>query len=102
MPQRFGSEHQGIDIELPQIFGGFFLERRKRLAGFRKRETAVIGAVGIRWQVAASMRGAQLEARKTVERAIENQMRERDGGVERIADHVGEQPVALQPFLKVG
>src|SRR3989449_11767700 len=42
------------------------------------------------------------EAGELVERALEDQVRERDGGLERVADHVVEVAVALEPVLEVG
>ena len=48
------------------------------------------------------MRRADPEAGELVERALEDQVRERDGGLERIADHVVEVAVALEPVLEVG
>ena len=47
------------------------------------------------------MRRADLQAGKAIERALEDQVRERDGGVERIADDVGEIAVALKPVLEL-
>ena len=42
------------------------------------------------------MCGAQFQIGKLIQRAIENQVRQADGGVERIADGVGEPAVALE------
>src|SRR5205085_4363537 len=39
-------------------------------------------------QVAAAVRGADLQAREAVERALEDEVRERDRGLERVADGV--------------
>src|SRR6266702_8043796 len=47
------------------------------------------------------MRGADLEARKAVERALEDQMRQGDRGFERVADCVGQQAAALQPAARL-
>ena len=38
------------------------------------------------------MRGAELEAREAVERPFEDQMRQGDGGFERVADRVRQEP----------
>src|SRR5262245_31093694 len=42
------------------------------------------------------MRRAQFEVRELIQRAIENQVRQADGGVEWIADGVGEPAVTLE------
>jgi len=47
------------------------------------------------------MRGQDLEAGKAVERALEDQMLERDGRVERIADGVCEPAIALETPRKI-
>ena len=47
-----------------------------------------VRAVGIGRQETAAMRGADLEAREAVERPFEDQMRQGDGGFERVADRV--------------
>jgi hypothetical protein len=44
---------------------------------------------------------AQLQAGKSVQCALEDQMGEGDGGFERIADDVGQQAVALEPFREI-
>src|SRR5918911_5186927 len=47
------------------------------------------------------MGGTDLEPGKTIQRALENQMREGNGGFDRIADNVGQQAIALQAFLEI-
>src|SRR5438093_5855284 len=47
------------------------------------------------------MGGAELQGRKAIERALENQMGEGNRGFERIADDVGQQAVALETLLEV-
>src|SRR5262249_6514162 len=61
----------------------------------------VVGASRIRRQVAAAVRRADLEAGELVEGALEDQMRQRDGRLERVADHVPEIAVALEPALEL-
>src|SRR5215467_9416096 len=48
------------------------------------------------------MRSANLESRIAVERSVENQMREEDGGFERIADHVVQPSVACETPVQFG
>src|SRR5256885_9357070 len=47
------------------------------------------------------MRGAYLEPRKTVKRSLEDQVRQRDRGLERIADRVGQQAAAGEPTARL-
>jgi hypothetical protein len=47
------------------------------------------------------MRGANLEPRKTVERSLEDQVRQRDRGLERIADRIGQQAAAGEPAARL-
>src|SRR5262249_7085109 len=47
------------------------------------------------------MRGAYLEPRKTVERSLEDQVRQRDRGLERIADRIGQQAAAGEPAARL-
>jgi hypothetical protein len=47
------------------------------------------------------MRGADLEARKAVERAFEDQMRQRDRGFERVADRVGAEAAVLEAPTRI-
>src|SRR6516225_11142628 len=47
------------------------------------------------------MRGTDLEPGEAVERALEDQMRQRDRGFERVADRVGQEPAALEPAARL-
>ena len=47
------------------------------------------------------MRCAYLEPWKTVERSLEDQVRQRDRGLERIADRIGQQAVAGEPAARL-
>ena len=47
------------------------------------------------------MRGADLEAGEAVERALEDQVRQRDRRFERVADRVGQQAVAGEPAARL-
>ena len=46
------------------------------------------------------MRGADLQAGEAVERALEDQVRQRDRGLQRVADRVGQQAAAGQPAAR--
>jgi hypothetical protein len=62
----------------------------------------MVGAIGIGRQVAAAMRGDDFQAGEAVERALEDQVRQRDRGFQRIADGVAEPAVAGQPLAGLG
>src|ERR1700730_10509963 len=47
------------------------------------------------------MRSAYLEPRKTVERSLEDQVRQRDRGLEWIADRIGQQAAAGEPTARL-
>src|SRR5207244_2552208 len=47
------------------------------------------------------MRGAYLEPRKTVERSLEDQVRQRDRGLEWIADRIGQEAAAGEPTARL-
>src|SRR5581483_9285852 len=97
MAQRLGREHDRVEEELAvlevlrRLFLGQWADAVGEGADHRVR------AVGVGAEIAAAVRGADLEPRIAVERSLEDQVRERDGGLQRIADRVGEQPVAAQP-----
>ena len=96
MTKRFGREHQRVEIELIEIFGRLLLQLDVGIAVLRRDEAGVIGARRVGRQISAAVRRDDLEARKFVERALEDQVLQRDRGVERIADGVREPAVALE------
>src|SRR5262249_53325141 len=65
------------------------------------READVVGARRVRRKIAAAVRAADLEARKAVERALEDEVRKRERGLERVADGVLEAAVALEAALQL-
>src|SRR5437660_2235268 len=101
---RFGREHDVVVVQLPEILRGLLLEWPVLGAGasIGKGQAALIGAPRVRGEVAAAVRGADLEPGEAVERALEDQVRERDGRLERVADHVVEQAVALEAVGNLG
>src|SRR4029434_8730418 len=76
---------------------GMFLQRRLA-AAVGKGQTAVIRPGTVGRQVATAMGGAELQGRKAIQCPFKNEMGERDCSFERIADDVGQQAVALNPF----
>src|SRR5207245_2370496 len=98
--QRFGGEDQGVVVHRLQIFGRLLLQLDPGVH-VRRDAQAVVGAGRIGRQIAPAVGRADLEAGEAVERALEDQMRERDRGVERVADRVGEPAVALESLGQV-
>ncbi len=98
--QRLGREHQRIEIELVEIFGRLLLELDLGIAVLRRHEAGVVGARCIRSEIAAAMRGNDLQAGEAVEGALEDQVLKRDRGVERIADGVRQPTIALEALAE--
>ena len=92
--QRLGGEDDRVVVHLLHVVGRTLLQRL-RLA-LRERRLHGVRAVHVGRQVAAAVRRADLEAGELIERALEDQVRERDGRLQRIADGVRQQPVARQ------
>src|SRR5437868_526172 len=88
-------------MELLEIFRRLLLEHDARVAVRRRRRAGVIAAVRIGRQEAAAMRGEHLQAGEFVERALEDQLLQRNGGIERIADRVREPAIALVALRKL-
>src|SRR3989475_275861 len=95
VPQRFRGEDQRVVIHLPQILGRLLLQLDAGVHVGRDAQ-AVVGARRVGRQVAAAVCRADLESGEAIERALEDQMRERDGGVQRVADRVRQPAVALE------
>src|SRR5215471_199033 len=91
---RFGLEDQRIEIDLLQIFARLLLELDVWIAALRADQAGMVGTIGIGAEIAAAMRGDHLQSRKLVESAFEDQVRQRDRRLERIADGVGKPAVA--------
>src|SRR5207253_5984736 len=92
-------EHERIEIQLLQVLRRALVECLRALLG--KRETAVIGSVGVRWKVAASVSRTDLESWKSIQGSLEDQMRKRNRRGQRISNHVSQDTVALQPGLQL-
>ena len=99
--QRLGREHDGVEEELAvlEIRGRLLLGQRADTVG--EASDHRVRAVGVGRQEAAAMRGADLQPGKAVERALEDQVRQRDRGFERVADRVGQQAAAAQPAARL-
>src|SRR6266404_5807101 len=70
MPQTFRREHHGVEIELVEIFRRLLLQRDVRIAILGRHETGMIAARTVGAQIAAAMRGNDLESRKAVEGSL--------------------------------
>ena len=61
---------------------------------------AVIRASFVGWQVASGVRSADFQAGELVERPVENQVRKKNRGLQRIADHVAQSTFAREAFIE--
>src|SRR5262244_847598 len=98
--QRLRREDQRVVVHRSEIFGRPLLQRDSRVHVGGDAQ-AVVRARGVRGEVAAAVGRADLQPREAIERALEDQVRERDGRVERIADRVREPAVALEALGQV-
>jgi len=62
MPQRLGSENQGVVIHVAKVFGGFLPELDGLIALVRTNPAGMIRAGRVGRQITTAMRSAQLEA----------------------------------------
>src|SRR4029077_6572274 len=85
--QRFGREDQRVVIELAQVLRRFLLQLHRR-AAVGEGDADLVRAIGVRGEIAAAVRRAELETREAVERALVDEMRERKRGLERVPDGV--------------
>ena len=94
--QHFRREDERVVVHRPHIFRRLLLELDLGVAVPRGDTTGVVRARRIRRQETAAVRRAHLEIREPVECAFEDQLREADRGVERIADRVREPAVSFE------
>src|SRR6266849_1162271 len=88
-----GREDEGIEMELVEVFGRFLLQLDVRIAVLRRDEAGMVGARRIGREIAAAVRGDDLEPGKAIERALEDQVL--------LADGVGEPAVALEALVEL-
>ena len=84
--QAFAGEHHRVEIKLVHVFRRLLLQLDLRTAVLRRHEARMVAAHLVGRQVSAAVRGQHLEPGEFVERALEDQVLQRDRGVERIAD----------------
>src|SRR5260221_8339775 len=88
MAECLGSKHQGVEEKLIEIFRGLLLQLYFRVAVLRRDETGVVRTRRVGWQIAAAMRRDDLQAWIFVERALEDEVLQRDRG--RSEEHTSE------------
>src|SRR5262249_16701824 len=86
----FGTKHHGVVVEGLQVFGRRIFDAAVRTTRTQvwPRRAALIKTAGVGWQVATGVRGADLKRGVAVERALENEVRERNGRLQRVADYI--------------
>src|SRR5579864_326670 len=89
-------------MELLQVLARSLRERDILIAEALADIAGMIRPRGVSGKVAAAMRRDDLEAGKPVERALEDQMLERDRRLQRVADGVGKPAIALEALRKLG
>src|SRR5262245_12269520 len=94
--ERFGREYQRIEIELFEIVARPLLQLDVRVAILWRNEAGMVATRRVGAEIAAAMRGDDLQARETVERSFEDQMLQSYRRIERIADGVRQPAVALE------
>src|SRR5258708_584727 len=93
MAQTLRREHDRVAIELLlEIFAGMFFYGLASITEFG----AMIRAACVRRQIATAVRSADFQAGVAVQRSLKNQVSERDGCLQRIADYIGEESVTLK------
>ena len=97
MADRLGREDQRIEIDLLEILRRRLLELDVGIAAFGTDQAGMVRTIGVGRQEAAAMGGDHFEPGKAIERALEDEMRERDRRLQRIADRVAEPAVAGEP-----
>jgi hypothetical protein len=85
MTHTFWSEDDRIEIRLPQVFRGVFFGA---VARTWRPDAAVIGPPSVGGQIAAGVGCADFQAGEPIEHAVENQVGQKNRGLERIADDI--------------
>ena len=80
-------EDDAVEIDFLQVLGRRLRKARPRVLA---RAPGMVDAAGIGRQEAAAVDGEDLQVRQALENAVEDQAMQRDGGLQRVADDVGE------------
>src|SRR5262245_48322669 len=100
MPQPVFVKDHRVDEELAlAVLTRLLLEGLAVDAGAAGAAAERIRPATVGCQVSASMCRADLEAGKTIERALEDQVREEHRRLERIADRVSQSALPLEPHV---
>src|SRR4051794_26192564 len=92
----FGTEDQGVKIKLLEVFSRLLFQRDIRIACRRVDETGVIRPVGVGWQNPTAVGRDNLETWEAVERALKDQVRQRDRRLGWQANRVREPAIAFE------
>src|SRR5260221_10063406 len=102
MADRLRREDQRVEIDLLEVLGRLFLELDVGVAALGTYQTGMVRALCIGGQEAAAMRPNHFQARKAIERSLEDQVGERHRRPQGVADGVGEPAVAGKPLVEFG
>src|SRR6185295_4321215 len=99
MPQGLRREDDRVVVHLAEVLGRLLLERDP--APGRDDEAAGVGAARVGGEKPPAVGGADLEPGESIEGALEDEVRQREGRLEGVADHVVEPAVALEAGRRV-
>ena len=80
-------EHDRVEIDFLQVLGRWL---RQIVGDIGTRAPGVIDAARVAAEIAAAVHRKDFQIGMPLQHAVEDQVVQRDGGIERIADHVGE------------
>src|SRR5687767_16022855 len=92
----FAKDHRVHEQLSLEVLTRLLLQRLAVGAGPAGAAAQGVRAAAVRGQVAAGMRRADLEARKTIQRALEDEVGEEHRRLERIPDRVSQSALPLQ------
>src|SRR6516162_572689 len=102
MAHSFGPEHDRVEVELLEVLRGCLLDGTVRAAGAKVGPggTPEVPTPDVRRQKAAGMCSDDFEPRELVKSALEDEMRQGDRRLERIADDIAQISIALETLAK--
>src|SRR5215475_1252397 len=103
MAHAFRPEHARVVVELLEVLGWCLLDGAVRAAGAKVGPGGApeIPTPDVGRQEATGVCSDDFEARELVESALEDEMRQGDSRLERIADDVAQISIALEPMAKL-
>src|SRR5688500_1690334 len=93
MPQGLWREDERVEEELLEVLARPSLERDAALLW--KHPATIVRPCRVRPEIAAPVCRADLEHREAIERALEDEVRQRERGFQRVPDHVSERATPL-------